>query len=40
MHVEFTWSKWTLMFTQQQTPSGIDKWLTVGPLHVRWTRKD
>ena len=39
MHVEFTWMKWSVLFTEQRTPSGVDRWLTIGPVHFRWTVK-
>jgi hypothetical protein len=39
MRVEFTWSKWCVLFTQQPTPSGLDRWFTIGPAHFRWTAK-
>lgn len=40
MQIEITWTKWSLMFTRQSTPSGVDKWLTIGPVHFRWTALD
>ena len=37
MKMELTLKNWGLLFTTQVTPSGTDKWLTIGPLHFRWT---
>ena len=39
MRVEFTWSKWCVLSTRQATLSGTDRWLTIGPVHFRWTVK-
>lgn len=38
MKIELTWKSWGVLFTKQATPSGIDKWFTVGPVHFRWTK--
>lgn len=37
MKIELTLKAWGLLFTKFATPSGVDKWLTLGPLHFRWT---